>query len=324
MSFTLTATPAPSSALTVNVKWSQTGGSFLTGSRQRTVTIPTSGMASLEADTADDGADESAGSVTVTVEAGNGYTVGTPNSATVDVTDDDTATNGGGPIPDSAAPPRQVPEVTISGSGTVQEGGKLTVTLTATPPPPTDLTVNLEWSQSRSSLLPAVRPPTAIIRPDSGTVAVEVTLPDGDTDHKLNGSVTVTVATGSGYKAGDTSVWTTTVVDNDPAPIYTVTLKADKTSVAHGGVVTLTFTATPSVVNKLTVHLDWKIENIGVTGRDATITISSSAHATHTAAPSIWGDFNSRGTMKVSIDATPPKGYMAGSPSSVSVTVLPP
>jgi hypothetical protein len=46
VSFTLTATPAPASPLTVPVSWSQQG-SFLTVSPPQTVTIPTSGTATL-------------------------------------------------------------------------------------------------------------------------------------------------------------------------------------------------------------------------------------------------------------------------------------
>ena len=131
VSFTLTAAPPPSSALTVNVSWSESG-SFLTGSRPQTVTIPTSGTASLSADTADDGADEPDGSVTLTVAAGSGYTVGNTRSATTAVEDDDARA--------------LIPVVTMSRPVVIDNS--ITFKFTATPAPASTLTVSLTWKDS--------------------------------------------------------------------------------------------------------------------------------------------------------------------------------
>ncbi len=92
-SFTVTASPAPASALTVKLTVSESGNfatSGLIGS-SKTVSVPTSGSATHSVSTVDDDTDENNGSVTVTVNAGTGYTVGTANSATVTVNDNDTA-----------------------------------------------------------------------------------------------------------------------------------------------------------------------------------------------------------------------------------------
>ena len=101
-SFTMTATPAPSTRLTVDVTASQIGEfadlSFLSslngqgvdilvGETSYTFTVPTE----------NDSVDETDGSVTVTVNAGSGYTVGSGATATVAVNDDDD-------IPDTTAP----------------------------------------------------------------------------------------------------------------------------------------------------------------------------------------------------------------------------
>ena len=64
--------------------WGVTAGS-------RTVTIPTTGSATLTLATAGDATDEPDGSVSVTVAAGSGYTVGSSGSGTVAVRDDDDA-----------------------------------------------------------------------------------------------------------------------------------------------------------------------------------------------------------------------------------------
>ena len=85
----IVTTPPPAAPLTVNVSWSQTEN-VLTGTRPSEVTIPTSGTAAISAPTKEDtspGVGE--GTVTLTVESGDDYTVATPSSATVDVTDDD-------------------------------------------------------------------------------------------------------------------------------------------------------------------------------------------------------------------------------------------
>ena len=82
--FTVTATPAPQAILVVNVGWSESG-SMLAASRPATVTIPTTGSATLTADTVDDNTDESNSTVTATVNSGTGYTVSPPGSATVTV-----------------------------------------------------------------------------------------------------------------------------------------------------------------------------------------------------------------------------------------------
>ena len=89
--FTVTATPAPQAGLAVNVGWSERSesGSMLAASPPATVTIPTTGSATLTANTIDDTLEESNSTVTATLNAGTGYAVGVPGSANVTVTDND-------------------------------------------------------------------------------------------------------------------------------------------------------------------------------------------------------------------------------------------
>ena len=86
--FTLTAAPAPAADLAVSVTVG-TDGDWGVAAGGRTVTIPTSGSATLTLATTGDDADEADGSVTVTVADGGGYTVGSSASGTVAVRDDD-------------------------------------------------------------------------------------------------------------------------------------------------------------------------------------------------------------------------------------------
>ena len=88
-SFTVTASPAPAANLDVSLTVSQSGDYGAT-TGQRTVTIPTSGSATVTITTTDDDVDETDGSVTLTLNAGSGYTVSSSQgAATVGVADND-------------------------------------------------------------------------------------------------------------------------------------------------------------------------------------------------------------------------------------------
>ncbi len=86
--FTLTATPAPASSLAVSVTVTATGDYGVT-TGDRTVTIPATGSATLKVATVDDSTDEPNGSVTVALNAGDGYAVGALSSVAADILDDD-------------------------------------------------------------------------------------------------------------------------------------------------------------------------------------------------------------------------------------------
>ena len=122
--FTVSAVPAPSAALTVNVVVAQSGDFGVTTGSQ-SVMVPTSGSATLTVATTNDSTDEADGSVTVTVGAGSGYTVSaTAGTAAVAVADDD----------DPPPPPvvNAVPSLSVS-DASAGEGGTLTFTVTLSP-----------------------------------------------------------------------------------------------------------------------------------------------------------------------------------------------
>ena len=195
--FTLTADPAPAADLPVTVTvatdgdWGVTAGS-------RTVTIPTTGSAVLTLATTDDAADEPDGSVTVTVDDGSGYTAGDPASGTVAVRDDDTP----------------LPVVTVSAGSAVTEGGDAAFTLTASPAPAADLAVSVtvatdgDWGVTTG--------PQTVTIPTTGS-AVLTLATTGDAVDEPDGSVSVTVADGSGYTVGSSASGTVSVRDDDDA-----------------------------------------------------------------------------------------------------------
>ena len=114
--FTLTADRAPDADLTVTLAVSETGdGDHVAASDEgpATLVIPKDATeAAFIVATVNDDADEPDGAAVVTVEAGNGYTVGDPASASVEVKDDDV--------------PSTVPALSV-GDSTAKEGGRLPI-----------------------------------------------------------------------------------------------------------------------------------------------------------------------------------------------------
>ncbi|MCY4350821.1 MAG: hypothetical protein OXC25_13335, partial [Thiotrichales bacterium] len=127
--FTLTAAPAPASALDVSVTVSETGSFAASGATgARAVMVGAGGTASFTVGTDDDTTDEANGSIEAAVSAGSGYTIGGAATASVAVSDND-------------GPP--VPEVNITASAGGAEGEAATFTLTATPAPASALVVGV-------------------------------------------------------------------------------------------------------------------------------------------------------------------------------------
>ena len=93
--FTLTASPAPASPLAVILTVTQSGDYAASGTTgAQTVRIPTGGSVSHTVATVNDGLDEADGSITATLNTGQGYTVSSSQSAaTVNVLDNDEAPN---------------------------------------------------------------------------------------------------------------------------------------------------------------------------------------------------------------------------------------
>ena len=192
------------------MSWAE-DGEFLTRSRPQTAIIPATGTATLTADTVDDGTDEPVGSVTATVATGSGYTVGSPGSATVEVTDDD--------APAPSIPRPRVPVVTVKAdSDRVCEGTDAVFTLTATPAPASPLTVHFSLSYtSHLGLDLHIQSPI----PYAGTVSISssgkgkyrVATVDND-DESDSTWIVLTVDQGAGYVSG-ASFGRVIVVDND-------------------------------------------------------------------------------------------------------------
>ena len=205
-SFTLNASPAPTTALTVKVNITA-AGSYGVTTGVRNVSVPTSGAVTFTVPTTGDSVDEPDGSATATVQSGSGYTVGTPSTGTVAIADNDDP-----PLP----PPDPDPEITISADADVTEGFAASFTVTASPAPTTALTVKVNITAVGSyGVTTGVR---NISVPTSGTVTFTVPTTDDDVDEP-DGSATATVQSGSGYTVGTPSAGTVAIADDDPPPV---------------------------------------------------------------------------------------------------------
>lgn len=202
--FTVSASPAPSAPLTVDVSVTSSGD-FGVAAVSHQVVISTEGTGSLTITTSDDDANEADGSVTATVGDGTGYTVRqSANSASVPVSDDDDA------------PPAD-PVVSITAGSGMTEGGDAVFTLAADPALFAPLTVNVTVTQSGDFGVATGSRQVTI--PMSGSVTLTVTTTNDSTD-EADGSATATISAGSGYTVSATAGTATVAIadDDDPAP----------------------------------------------------------------------------------------------------------
>ena len=201
--FILTASPAPSSDISVRVMITDSG-SFATNGQtgSKKVTIDTGGTASLTVTTVNDSADEPDGTITATVEAGTGYSAGSPGSASVTVEDDDDPT----------------PVITISGGNAVTEGESATFTLTASPAPSSSsVFVKVTVSDSGNFAVIGQTGSRRVTIGTEGTASLTVTTVNNNADD--DGTIIATVEAGTSYSVGSPRFASVTVKDDsDPTP----------------------------------------------------------------------------------------------------------
>ena len=299
--FTVTASPAPTSPLTVSLTVSQSGN-FAATTGTDTVTIPTTGSATYTVSTTNDSIDEPDGSVTATLSTGTGYTVsGSNNAATVAVSDDDD-------------PPPATPTISIAAGSGVTEGSDASFTVTASPNPTSSLTVNVTISQSGS--FGATTGSRTVTIPTSGSLTFTISTTNDNTDEP-NGSITATLTTGTGYTvSGLNSAATVAISDDDDPPAVTPTISiAAGSSITEGANARFTVTASPTPTSELTVNVTISQSgSFGATTGSRTITIPTSGSFTFTV--STTNDNTDEPNGSVSATLTTGTGYTVSTNSS--------
>ena len=294
--FTISASPAPTSAITVNIGVSESGDWDATGAATLSVNSATT---TYTIATGDDQVDEADGSVTATVQAGSGYTVGTASTATVTVADDDD--------------PPATPEITISGGSGITEGGTASFTISASPVPSGAITVNIGVSESGDWDATGA----ATLSVNSATTTYTIATGDDQVD-EANGSVTATVQAGSGYTVGTASTATVAVADDDDPPATPEITISGGSGITEGGSATFTISASPAPTSAITVNIgvsetgDWD-----ATGA-ATVSVNS-ATTTYTIATSDDQVDEADGSVTATVQSG--TGYTVGTASTATVAV---
>ena len=282
-SFTVKADQAPTSSLTVSLSVSEDtsqGQDFVASGNEgsgKTVTIAAGKTsATYTVNTAADSADEPDGTVTVTVDTGTGYKVGSPNLATVTVNDDDD-------------PPPADPVVTFAdvSSSAGEAGGTRNVTVNLSPVPHSSIT--LSYTLSGTAVLGTdysingVTSNSATIAVSDGiaTVTIPVAITD-DSDDEDAETIVLTLNDGTGYELGGQKVHTLTITDNDdpPPPADPVVTFADASSSAGEAAGTRNVTVNLSPVSHSNITLSYTLSGTATLGTDYSISGVTSNSAT--------------------------------------------
>ena len=190
---------------------------------------------------------------------------GDPSSTgvTVTITDDDAV----------------LPVVSIAAGADVTEGSNATFTVTASPAPASALTVDVTVTQSGGYATAGARQVTV---PTGGTATFTVATVDDGADEP-DGSVTATLAAGTGYTVSGSRGAATVAVADDDAPLPVVSIAAGA-GVTEGGNATFTLTATPAPSTALTVDVTVTQSGGYATAGARQVTVPTGGTATFTVA----------------------------------------
>ena len=321
--FTVSASPAPTADLTVNLTVADDGpGDFVASvdeGAKEVIVKANQGSATFTVATVDDTIDEADGAVAVRVAASRAtpadYAVGTRARASVTVRDDDGAA--------------AVPTVTVSAGAAVTEGGDAQFTVSAAPAPTADLTVHLTVADDAASDFVASTDEgagTVVIGADQASAPFTVATVDDGTD-EADGAVAVRVAaskaTPADYAVGDPASASVTVRDDD-VTIQTVTVAAGD-AVTEGGDARFTLTAVPAPAADLTVRFtvdDGVGEDFVAPGEEGSKTAVIPAGAVSVAwTVATVDDQTDEADGAVTLTIQDSGGYVAGSPASATVPV---
>ena len=154
------------------------------------------------------------------------------------------------------------PELSLRAGSAVDEGGNATFTVTADPAPATDLTIAWTVAQSGDYLAaPGAGSRTVVLTAGTTSTDLSVATVD-DTADEADGSVSVTLGTGTGYTVatgkGSAAV---AVRDNDATPATPELSLRAGSAVDEGGNATFTVTANPAPATDLTIA--WTVAQSG-------------------------------------------------------------
>ena len=315
--FTFTRSGSTDSALTVNYAadgTAQNGTDYQ--QLQTSVTIPAGASSAVVTVTPiDDSTIESNETVIVTISTTAAYIVGSPNTATVIIADND-------------QPPPPLPTATVTASdATAAEAGPNsgTFTIARTGDTASALTVNYALAGTAENGTDYQQLQTSVTIPGgSSSVTVTVT-PINDSTVETNETVILTLSADAAYTVGSPDSATVTIADNDqPPPLPTVTVSAtDADASESGGTGTFTVSRTGSTASSLTVR--YTMRGTAQNGVDyepkpgAVIIPAGSSSRDVTITP--YNDSEVEGNETAELTLSTDADYIVGSPSAATVTI---
>ena len=309
VSFTIRASKTATGPMTVNLLVEGSGQYGVAPLGSQTIIVPSHGTKVITYYPGDDNIDEADGFATLTLKPGRGYTVGDPDTSTVNIADNDTL-------------PTDAPEITITPDGDITEGGKLSFTVHADPAPANPITVRLRYRKADGGgdhRYPGI---PQILTVSGATTIASTTVPNNDKDEN-DSVITATVQAGEGYLLGDPSTASVTIADDD---VPTVEVKRWGTSA--GSIIFEDGTSTFSIIvnnplpykKAVTVSLDvTSTGDFGVTGTREVTVPANQASASFTISPEDDNVDEPDGTITVTLNQS--DDYDIGDDSSASVTV---
>ena len=314
---TVALSPSPPAAITVGytVGGTAAGSDFsISGSGTLSVALGAT-TATIPVAITDDAVEESSETVVLTLTAGNGYTLGSTNSHTLTITDND-----------GTVPTTPVVSFASSSSSAGEAAGTRNVTVDLSPSPTAAITVSYtvggtavgsDFSISGSGTL------SVALGATTATIPVAIT---DDAVEESSETVVLTLTAGNGYTVGSANSHTLTITDDDgtvqPPTTPTVSLSASPNPVTEGGSVTVTARLSESLSSSVTIPLTLTAGTAesGDFGALGSITVTG-GRTTGTGTVSTAQDADEDDeTFTVALGTLPPE-VTAGSPSSVQVAI---
>ena len=266
--------------------------------------------ASIPVSIIDDSTDEPNETVRLTLTSGSGYRLGAQTVHTLTITDNDD-------------PPPATPVVSISGGGTITEGGTATFNLSATPAPQSQITVNVNVVDSGSFAGSGQAGSRQVTIGTGGSGTLTVTT-DNDTTDEPDGSLTATIASGQGYSPSSSSGSASIAVNDDdlPPPTPAVSISGGG-AITEGGTATFTLSASPAPQGSISVTVNvTQSGNFARGGQTGTRRITIGGSGTATFSVTTNNDSTDEPNGSISAAVRSGTGYTVHSQSgSYSVTV---
>ncbi|MFM6245839.1 MAG: beta strand repeat-containing protein, partial [Dolichospermum sp.] len=304
--YTFTRNGFTSNALTVNyfIGGSATNGNdyssigssvtFAAGSSTATVTVDPAADNTLEADE----------TVILSLASGTGYTIGTTTSVTGTIVNDDTG------VTLAVSPTNVTEDGTSNLIYTFSRTGSTTNTLLVNYTIGGTATNGSDYNNIGTSVTFAAGSSTA-------TVTVD---PTSDTTPEDHETVSLTLASGTGYNIGTTAAVTGTIFDDDTI----VTLAVAPTSVTEDGTTNLVYTFTRNGFTSNALTVNYTIGGTAINGNDyssigSSVTFAAgSSTATVTVDPAADNTLEADETVILSLASG--TGYTIGTTTSVTGT----